>query len=118
MEVCEAKKWTRQTLSDAWESTNCEGLCGTPWQMVAPEMKLTKKVTADREGTGPHRQGLWLKERRKLNPEDFTSCLRILKRMDTREAVQDVQRLHRMEERQSHIMTNAESESERSLGEP
>ena len=45
--------WTRQTLSDAWESTNWDGLCGTPWQMVAPELKLTKKVTADKEGVGP-----------------------------------------------------------------
>ena len=47
------KSWTRQTLSDAWESTNLEGLCGTPWQMVAPELKLTKKVPADKEGAGP-----------------------------------------------------------------
>ena len=46
------KSWTRQTLSDARESTKCEGLCGTPWQMVAPEWNLTKKVTADKEGTG------------------------------------------------------------------
>ena len=45
--------WTRQTLGDAWESTNLDGLCGTPWQMVAPELKLTKKVTADKEGAGP-----------------------------------------------------------------
>ena len=41
------KSWTRQTLSGAWEST-----CGTPWQMVAPELKLTKRVTADKEGAG------------------------------------------------------------------
>ena len=47
------KSWTRHKLSDAWESTNWEGLCGTPWQLVAPELKLTKKVTADKEGTGP-----------------------------------------------------------------
>ena len=47
------KSWSRQTLSDAWESTNSEGLCGTPWQKVAPEWKLTKKVTADKEGAGP-----------------------------------------------------------------
>ena len=47
-----AKSWTRQTLSDAWDSTNWEGLCGTPWQMVAPELKLTKKVTVDKEGAG------------------------------------------------------------------
>ena len=45
--------WTRETLSDAWESTNWESLCGTPWQMVAPELKLTKKVIADKEGAGP-----------------------------------------------------------------
>ena len=51
--VVRGKTWTRQTLSDAWESTNWEGLCGTPWQMVAPELKLTKKVTADKERTGP-----------------------------------------------------------------
>ena len=47
------KSWTGQTLSDALESTNWEGLCGTPSQMVAPELKLTKKVTADKEGAGP-----------------------------------------------------------------
>ena len=47
------KNWTRQTLSDAWESTKWEGLCGAPWQTVAPELKLTKKVTADKEGAGP-----------------------------------------------------------------
>ena len=47
------KSWTRQTLSDAWESTNWEGLCGTPWKMVAPELKLTKKVTADKGAGHP-----------------------------------------------------------------
>ena len=25
-------------------------VCGTPWQMVAPELKLSKKVIADKEG--------------------------------------------------------------------
>ena len=51
--VVRGKSWTRQTLSDAWESINWEGLCGTPWQMVAPVLKLMKKVTADKEGAGP-----------------------------------------------------------------
>ena len=51
--VVRGKSWRRQTLSDAWESTNWEGLCGTPWQMVAPELKFTKKVTADKGGAGP-----------------------------------------------------------------
>ena len=50
--VVRGKSWTRQTLSDAWESTNWEDLCGIPWQMVAPELKLTKKVTADKERVG------------------------------------------------------------------
>ena len=49
--VVRGKSWTSQTPSDAWESTNW--LSGTPWQMVAPELKLTKKVTADKEGAGP-----------------------------------------------------------------
>ena len=51
--VVRGKSWTRQTRSDAWESTNWEGLCGTPWQMVAPELKLTKNVTADKDGAEP-----------------------------------------------------------------
>ena len=51
--VVRSKSWTRQAMSDAGESTNREGLCGTPWQMVAPEWKLVKKVTADKEGAGP-----------------------------------------------------------------
>ena len=53
MELCEAKKAAQDRLSDAWESTNWEGWCGTPWQTMAPELKLTKKVTADTEGAGP-----------------------------------------------------------------
>ena len=51
--VVRGKSWTRRTLSDAWESTNWECLCGTLWQMVAPELKLIKKATADKEGAGP-----------------------------------------------------------------
>ena len=63
--------WIRQTLSDdAWESMNLEDWFGDPGhmmtrshamitetklarrqQMVVPESKLTKKVTADEEGT-------------------------------------------------------------------
>ena len=36
-----------------WDATNWDGMCGTPWQMVALELKLSKKVTAGREGAGP-----------------------------------------------------------------
>ena len=47
------KSWTRQTLSDAWTRRT-----GTAWvarrgKRLAPELKRTKKVTADREGAGP-----------------------------------------------------------------
>ena len=50
--VIGGKSWTRQTLSDASHSADWDGLCGTPWQMVAPELKLTKKVTVDKERAG------------------------------------------------------------------
>ena len=68
--VVRGKSWTRQTLSDAWESANWESLRGTPWHMVAPDLILTK-VKAHKEGTGPLCQGLWLKERQRLNPTRF-----------------------------------------------
>ena len=51
--VMRGKRWTRQTLSDAWGATNWDNLCDTPWQMVALEVRLTKKVTADKEGAEP-----------------------------------------------------------------
>ena len=87
--------------------------------MVAPELNLTKKVTADKEGAGPHHcQGLWLEEHQKSNPEDSTFCPQVLKLMETQEAVQAVRRLHRMEERQSRKTMKVERESERSFREP
>ena len=39
-------------LIDVWESTIWECFCGTPWQIVATESKLAKKVSADKEGAG------------------------------------------------------------------
>ena len=50
--VSRDQSWTRQTLSDAWDATNWDDLCGTPWQIVAQEVRLTKKVAADKEGAG------------------------------------------------------------------
>ena len=73
--VVRGKSWTRETPSDAWESTNWEGLCGTPWQMVAPELTMKERDL--------HCQGLWLKEHQKLNPEDSSSCLRTAMLTDT-----------------------------------
>ena len=51
-EVVRGTNWIRQTLRDVWESKNLEGLCGIPWQMLGPELKLTKKVEVDKEGVG------------------------------------------------------------------
>ena len=63
MELCEA------TVAE--QSTNWEGLCGTPWQMVAPEMKLTKKVTADKEGAGPPLPKIVVERAREAEPRRF-----------------------------------------------
>ena len=69
--VVRDKSWTRQELSDAWESTNWEGLCGTPWQMVAPELKLTKKVTADKEGAGTPLPRIEVERAPEIEPRRF-----------------------------------------------
>ena len=68
--VVRGKSWTRQTLSDAWESTNWEGLCGTPWQMVALELKLTKKVTAEK-GAGTPLPRIVVERSPELEPRRF-----------------------------------------------
>ena len=104
--VVRGKGWTRQTLIDAWESTKGEGLCGTPWQMVAPALKLTKKVTADKEGAGPPLPRIVVERA----PE-----------VDRREAVQDVVCGHCIawtKLTKLHTTMNAERESERSVREP
>ena len=69
--VVRDKSWTRQTLSDAWESTTWEGLCGTPWQMVAPKLKLTKKVTADKEGARPALPRILFERMPEVEPRRF-----------------------------------------------
>ena len=51
--VVRGRSWTRQTLIVASDATDWDGLCGTPWQMVALELKLSKNVTAGKEGAGP-----------------------------------------------------------------
>ena len=101
--VVRGKSWTRQTLSDAWESTSWGGLCGTPWQMVALELKLTQKVKADKEGAGPPLPRI---------------VVEIIPEAEPEEVVRFVQRWQRMEERSNHTMTIVENESERSLREP
>ena len=65
------KSWRRQTLSDAWESTNWEGLCVFPWQMLAPELKMTKKVEADREGAGPPLPRIVVERAPEVEPRRF-----------------------------------------------
>ena len=70
--VVRGKSWTRQALIDARESTNWEGWCGTSWQMVAPELKLTKKkVTADKEGAGPALPRIVVERAPEVEPRRF-----------------------------------------------
>ena len=49
--IVRGKSRTKQTLSDAWKSTNLEDLHGNPWHMVITETRLTKKFITDEEGT-------------------------------------------------------------------
>ena len=105
-------KLDEQPLSDAWNDTNWVGLCETPWQMVAHELRLTEKVTSDKEGAGLHCQGLSLDKSQRLSPEDSACCLQTTRLAVTLEVVQAVQRWHRMEQRQNHTTTNVENESE------
>ena len=66
-----ARQKLDKTLSDACESTNCEGLCGTPWQMVAPDLKMMKKVTADKEGAGPPLPRIVVERAPEVEPRRF-----------------------------------------------
>ena len=84
--------------------------------MVAPELKLTKKVTADKEGALPR---IVVERAPEVEPRRFyVLSADIESHGHTLEAAQDAQRLHRKEKRQSRITMNAERESERSLREP
>ena len=96
---------TRQPLNDAWDAKNWDGLCGTPWQKVASELELKKKVTPDKEGAGPHCQGLQLKELQRKSQEDSTCCRPTSRLTVTLEVARVVQLWHRTEERQNHTRT-------------
>ena len=99
--VVRGKSWTRQTLSDAWESTNWEDLCGTPWQVVAPKSKLTKKVTADKERAGPPLSRIVVERIPEVEPRRFYVLSADIEAHGHTEGCQAVQRLHRMGERQN-----------------
>eukprot|EP00973_Karenia_brevis_P061724 8584107-Karenia_brevis.AAC.1 len=48
------KSIRRLSLSDAWDNTGLDKLCGTPWSMVNKENQLRKKVTSEPQmGAGP-----------------------------------------------------------------
>ena len=48
--VVRGKDWNRLALTHAWAAEAWEKLCGTPWQLVPPEVRLRKKATADKKG--------------------------------------------------------------------
>ena len=49
--IVRGRSWTRQILSDAWESTNWEDLFDNPLPTVIAETKLAEKFSEDEEGT-------------------------------------------------------------------
>ena len=111
MELCEAKVGRDRHWAMLGNRRIGKGLCGTPWQMVAPEVRLTSKVTADKEGAGLPLPRIVVERAPEAEPWSFYVFLRTLKLTDTR-VVQNVQRWHRMEKRQSHTTMNTERENQ------
>ena len=70
-ELCEAKVGQDRLWVMLLESMNWKGLCGTPWRVAAPEVKLTKKVTADREGAGLPLPRIVVERAREVEPRRF-----------------------------------------------
>ena len=60
--IVRGKSWTRQILSDAWESTNWVNLFDNPLHMVIAETKLTEKFIADEKGTDLLLPRMWVAE--------------------------------------------------------
>ena len=104
------KSWTRQTLSDAWDK------CGTPWQMVAPEVKRREPQRTKKE-RDLECQRLWWTALHRLSREDSMCCLLTPRLAVKLDVVQVVQRWHRMEERPNPTTLKVENESDRSLRE-
>ena len=73
------RSWIRQTSSNAWTPMNLDVMItetklASRRQMMKPEMKLTKKVTADEEGTEILGcQELWPRNLEMLSVGDSTS---------------------------------------------
>ena len=45
-----------------------DGVCGTPWHMVDPELNLTQKVTADKAVAGPPLRRIEVERTPKVEP--------------------------------------------------
>ena len=80
--------------------------------MVAPELKLTKKVTADREGAGPPLPRIVVERTPEFEPRRFYVLSADI------EARGHTGGCPALASHGRAIMTNAENESERSLREP
>ena len=66
------------------------------WQMVAPELKLTKKVTTDKEGAGPPMPRIVVERAPEVEPRRFHVLSADIEGHGL-EAAKDAQHLHRME---------------------
>ena len=55
----------------ALDTTNWDGMCGTPWQIVALELTSTKKVKSDKEGAGPQLPKIVVERYPEVEPRRF-----------------------------------------------
>ena len=76
--IVRGKSRTRQTLSDAWESTFREDLFGNPWHRRLPtaiaETKLTKKSLLTKKERIFYCQECWSRNLFRVSVEDSTFC--------------------------------------------
>ena len=87
--------------------------------MMVPELKLTKKVTADEDESGLMLPRIVAEKPREVERWRFhVFVYGTVKHTDTWEVVRDTICLHRREKRQNRVEMNSESESERLSREP
>ena len=87
--------------------------------MVPPELTLTKKVTADKEGAGPPLPRIVVERNPESEPRRFyVLSADIEAHGPVGGCAPVVKRWHRMEDRANHTTANVENESELLLREP
>ena len=124
--IVRGKSRTKQTLSDAWESTNLEDLFDNPLHMVVrshmviTETRLTKKFITDEEGAGLLLPRIMAEKPPEVERRRFYVC--VCGNFEAHGHMGScpgyAHCLHRREKRQNHGEMNSESDSERLLKKP